>query len=659
MQEPEQERLRNHLSYVLERLRRKNPSPSKTRSQNLEHLAQYIARQEFPQTFQHPDARRPCFIDDEGRLCAVGYLIAQSAGLAEAERINQKFRFHYLLDMQDSALLAWQQSSGLSLRELAMIQPAYGWEQSAPFYLYQNPRNQKYGLKKTKNNRVAVRARYDLFRYDPSLPFMFARKGDVWHIFDQEADRINSKDYDTVSFVRHGTSYRLIAADGESIEAYNGAGELLWEVEGNIQLLSVFRQDQIKVGTEKGRGALNSRGDFVIPAIYDSLIGVANLDYRLVAWQVLGMSKQHNRKKWGIIDTAGKMIIKPAYDKIEYRRGVYIAQDGRHREIIDHQGNSVVGWGLQSLQDGLCRYCLIIETEKGFGHFNGAARAWDHEGLFTEMRVEDREYYRIRTDKGYGFMNVIGQTIIAPEYEAVRIQKQFIFVKKHGKWGLRGYRGDSLIPPIYDTIGVLAEDQNTSKPSTLLFARQGSKFKVFAPNGLDISAQYQWEDFERISPNIIQLIKGDRKVLAQYHQGQLIYHQFIKIDYARPLGSWKMAYGINGKEGIWNLAYGQALQKHHFRAAQFDTIAPAESQYHDKYLVQKDGKWGIYSYKADSLEIPCEHEAYFPKDRNTHSGWIYFRKDGIWRGYFYTVPKLQAVMPRTQAKMDEWWAEEK
>lgn len=657
---PEQERLSCHLTYVLQKLSSNTYQGDYplARAQNLQHLRDYIEAGVFPQDFQHPDKRRPCFIDDAGRLCAVGYLIAKTAGLAEAERINQKFRFHYLLDMQDSSLLAWQSSSGLSLKELAMIQPAYGWERAAPFYLYQHRRSLKYGLKRTKNNRVVIRAKYDLLRYDPSLPFLFGLKNGSWHIFNQEADRINRKDYDTVGFVRHIGGFRLIAADGQSLEAYNAQGELLWKVGNDLQMKDIFRQDQIRVTGAEGMGVVNARGQFIIPAIYDSVVGVNNLDYRLAAWRVLSSSNEHPEKKWGLLDTTGKEIIEAQYDQIEYRRGVYILRKGRDQEIIDSDGKSVVGWGLKSVSDGLCRYCLIIETEKGFGHYNGAAKAWDHQGLFMEMQVMDQEYYRIRTAEGYGIMNVIGQAIIAPEFEDVRVQNRFIFLKKNDQWGLRSYRGEPLIDLAYDTLGVLAEDQNGRNPAVLFFGRKAGVFKIFAPNGQDLSDQYQWEDFEKISTNLLQLKKGQRKVLSQYHQGQLIYHQFISIDYARPLGASRMAYGQNGKEGIWTTGYGLLVEPHLFRAAQFDTIASAETQYHDKFLVQKDGKWGIYSYKGDSLEIPCEHDAFFPKDRASHSGWIYFRKDGLWQGYFYTVPRLHSVMPRTQAKLDEWWAEE-
>lgn len=124
-------RLRTHLAYV-EQLLRARPMSHLTaqqraaRARHLDRLHTYWTRGQFPQNHTAGSGRRPTFIDRDGRLCAVGYLIAQSAGRDVAERINAEYKHAYLWEMDLPVIDAWAESAGFTLRELAMIQPMYG-----------------------------------------------------------------------------------------------------------------------------------------------------------------------------------------------------------------------------------------------------------------------------------------------------------------------------------------------------------------------------------------------------------------------------------------------------------------------------------------------------------------------------------------------------
>ncbi|MFT5368985.1 MAG: hypothetical protein ACI8V2_003959 [Candidatus Latescibacterota bacterium] len=133
----EQVRIQTHLAYVEGLLRTQGMDHLTREEQNrrlslLDHLGTYWQAGQFPQRRDAIPQRRPCFIDDAGNICAVGYLIEQSAGRDLAERINKKYQYAYLWDMQDDALTEWVGESGFSPKELAMIQPGYdadlgGW----------------------------------------------------------------------------------------------------------------------------------------------------------------------------------------------------------------------------------------------------------------------------------------------------------------------------------------------------------------------------------------------------------------------------------------------------------------------------------------------------------------------------------------------------
>jgi hypothetical protein len=127
----EQVRIKTHLLYV-EHLLRTTPVKDLTVSQFLNRsvildiLAEYIAAGQFPTNRDYPGERRPCFIDTDGNICAVGYLIEQTKGRELAEAINADHQYDFLLDMNEPVIEKWAKEYGLTLEECAMIQPAYG-----------------------------------------------------------------------------------------------------------------------------------------------------------------------------------------------------------------------------------------------------------------------------------------------------------------------------------------------------------------------------------------------------------------------------------------------------------------------------------------------------------------------------------------------------
>jgi len=138
---PRHLRIVQHLKYVEQFLRASTYPQQMERFKHLDRLKQYIQQEYFPKSFatrkSHPS---PCFIDQEGTYCAVGYLIhcddqeqGRREGLAEA--INHRYQYHYLLDMDCSiipGMREWIEKSEFSPLELAMIQPTYDFDDYTP-----------------------------------------------------------------------------------------------------------------------------------------------------------------------------------------------------------------------------------------------------------------------------------------------------------------------------------------------------------------------------------------------------------------------------------------------------------------------------------------------------------------------------------------------
>ncbi|WP_210516315.1 hypothetical protein [Hymenobacter terricola] len=124
-------RVQAHLAYAERWLRQHpaaglGPALAQRRTQVLDLLHRYWVAGVFPRNYDYPGERRACFIDRAGRLCAVGYLVAETAGRPVAERINKVHQYDLIADMSTPALAEWVRTSGLTKAECALIQPTYG-----------------------------------------------------------------------------------------------------------------------------------------------------------------------------------------------------------------------------------------------------------------------------------------------------------------------------------------------------------------------------------------------------------------------------------------------------------------------------------------------------------------------------------------------------
>ena len=122
-------RMKEHLVEIRARLAARpatRPELAPTRAAMLGYLDDYIARGITPRNEALP-WRSPVFIDDDGAICAVGYLVERSAGRPMAEAIAAAHRYAFLEDIAASMppVREWIDASGLSLEELASIQPGY------------------------------------------------------------------------------------------------------------------------------------------------------------------------------------------------------------------------------------------------------------------------------------------------------------------------------------------------------------------------------------------------------------------------------------------------------------------------------------------------------------------------------------------------------
>lgn len=129
--ESETERIRTHLQYAEQLLRAAevsdlNAEQRQKRNHLLDLLAHYHRRGLFPKNTRYEGGRRPCFVDEDGTICAVGYLVEQTLGADAVTEINDRYQYATIGEMDLHHLATWMKENGITERELATIQPTYG-----------------------------------------------------------------------------------------------------------------------------------------------------------------------------------------------------------------------------------------------------------------------------------------------------------------------------------------------------------------------------------------------------------------------------------------------------------------------------------------------------------------------------------------------------
>lgn len=127
--ENDREAIRTHLCFVENILRKRDvsalsPLQKSNRLKNLANLHTYWQQGNFPINTQL-SYRNPIFIDPYDNFCAVGFLIKESGNEAISREIQRTQNFAYVKEIHSEGLEKWAADCGLTVGELAWIQPGY------------------------------------------------------------------------------------------------------------------------------------------------------------------------------------------------------------------------------------------------------------------------------------------------------------------------------------------------------------------------------------------------------------------------------------------------------------------------------------------------------------------------------------------------------
>ncbi|MEO0135953.1 MAG: WG repeat-containing protein [candidate division WOR-3 bacterium] len=172
-----------------------------------------------------------------------------------------------------------------------------------------------------------------------------------------------------------------------------------------------------------------------------------------------GYVKVYKNGKWGLCDTAGKIIIEPKFDDIEsFREGLARIKIGDKYGFVDMSGKIVIEPKFDAatyFSEGLAG--VLIGNKCGFIDKTGR--------LVIETKFDEVYNFRetlalVRIDTLYGFIDRNGEWVIKPVYDdCYYFSEGLAAVKKKDKWGYIDKEGRVVIDFKFDNAYPFSENR--------------------------------------------------------------------------------------------------------------------------------------------------------------------------------------------------------
>lgn len=287
-------------------------------------------------------------------------------------------------------------------------------------------------------------------------------------------------------------------------------------IQPQFEVPSFFQNGKAIVIKNSKYGLIDMQGNYSVPLKYDWMAACgSNQNYIIKKGQYYGIINQkdsvifpinnrdfstgnldtiiysHNNKKKGVVLSSGQILIKPQYDELHYynnkavflfrrkKESGYLYADGKLK-ISSKQvkKGEFVGYPVIKYKD---IYFLVNQKGKkiskdynylsdSFGKFFQADNSEDGKHNYIDstgkelreiLGIEYEDVYLpiftnmivVKNTNKYGIFNYDGQLIIPFIYEDIDVSgRDYIAVKKEGKWGVIDKQNRELIIPKYEKI---------------------------------------------------------------------------------------------------------------------------------------------------------------------------------------------------------------
>lgn len=641
----EHERISTHLRYVRNRLK---ASPkggyemSIARKQSIALLDEYIEIGEFPSEFANQKPRTPCFIDDVGNLCAVGYLVEKTAGREEAERINRIYRFNYLADMDDAGLKAWQISSGLSMKELAMIQPTYG---SPPSWkVYQDRETKKYGLVNRSDYSAILEPVYDRLEFRYQQPMYgnmagfhmngLAKRNGKWGVIRSTGKTIIALTYDSIAQIplgsgdyeegdnlNQGANTRFAAYMGNTLYLLNTSNEVTATFDWPKTRIDFHIDHQFVIETEEWWGVWDAQNKQLIEQKYDE-IGPSYHPKKK------GFRVQKD-KYIGLLDSTAQVVIPCAYRSLYWRYGLWIGQNEKGAHILSANGQRQNTGPIELIEPFNNYRDPIVRIRKNgkYGVWDGAQQKWRVLPIYEYALPVNQELISVQKDGKVGYLKWDGSDSIPPIYDRLSAMGKYYIASIDGKMGVLDPKGGWKIPREYDTILTFGLAPNHG----LALLKEGL-WKLVLIEGPSLSDQ-RFTNFERVGNTAFVVDLKGQKYLAQLTGEKLSINKTYPIDSHQYGSNRILIYERNGQYGFWKLEGENWLKNGKIGDPIYDEVIPHYNDQYGVFLIKFKEKFGVVNTDGEFL-VPPIHTTI----DKSHNSILYLKAKDGWYRYDFGHP---------------------
>ncbi len=248
--------------------------------------------------------------------------------------------------------------------------------------------------------------------------------------------------------------------------------------------------------------------------------------------------------KWGIIDTKGRWLIKPAYDTLFQLKKAQIlwllAKIGKEKYILNANGEKISS--AFSDFEPYNQQVILVVKDKNWG-------LWRHEnGTFTEIlpmeyeRVsianEDLDVFYVKKNQKVKFYNIFTKKFsetfdkhhmlkIASKKDSLHKRIAYLVVERDGKKGLLNPKDFQLILPLaFDNIRYIPNENE----KVYFEVSQNTHFGIFNNEGKEI-LPVAFDRFSFLYKNLILAMRNGLWGAYDYEGKQVLSHLYQDIRY--------------------------------------------------------------------------------------------------------------------------------
>ena len=271
-----------------------------------------------------------------------------------------------------------------------------------------------------------------------------------------------------------------------------------------------------------------------------------NIELFSEGYAAIAYGKDEISKKWGFINSEGKLVIQPKYSYVGFfSGGLAPAELNNQYGYIDKTGAVKIPFTYRwagSFQDGLAKVgngdkigfinhsgeaVIPLKYDEANEYFNEGMVGVRKDGKWGFIDIEGKVVVPIKYDyvtsfydglarvilnKKYGFINKSGEEVIPLKYDgSSNFSENLAQVKLNNKYGFIDKSGNEVIPIKYDDTGFSFENGSVEIEENKMEGLIDRKGNLLTPVKYDI--------IDRFSEGLAQFWLGDKKGFID-HQGQ-------------------------------------------------------------------------------------------------------------------------------------------